>query len=109
MSDYSVRFVVNLIPALKPEGWPNPVYHDVIFRVEDFQSLRSLVDQQMLKMIQQNGVVIMKETKKPLTESIESWDLRRFVPLHMVAFINTETSLLTSVFPESNTEGVIKQ
>lgn len=109
MADYIVRFKIHLIPALKPEGWENPVNYDVIFTAESFKKLWERVKLEMAAIIQQRGIFILKSSDKPLEDNIETMDLRQFLPIHMIAYIGTETKQTASTFPNIGDEGVFIQ
>ena|ERR1700677_1593843 len=100
MSDYMVRFNVHLIPLFKPEGWPNPVVHQAVFRADTFKSLQDQVDAHMWTFLKQKGVVILKDPKKHLSEDITTMDLRQFLPMHMIAFISQTTTPLMGDVPD---------
>src|SRR5580692_7677666 len=101
MADYTVRFTVNLVPFLKPEGWVNPIYHDAgPFRAKNFEELKYQVDRYLLTIVRQQGIITLKESKKALQENIETMDLRVFVPLHMVAYMTQQTIKLVTDVPD---------
>jgi flagellar biosynthesis protein FliP len=99
VSDYFVRFSIHLIPSLKPEDWPNPVLHETVLRAESFQKLKDELNKYLYSFVRQSGVVTMVETDKPLQENLETMDLRRYVPMHMVAYISHKTTKLVADVP----------
>ena len=105
MSQFTVKFLIYLIPFLKPEGWPNPVIHDTYVQAPDFASLKDAVDTSMTKFINQRGVIVLKPTSEHLGNNINTMNLRQFVPMHMIAYIDQETSrLVQPPLPEGVTE-----
>ncbi|MDA4129151.1 MAG: hypothetical protein OK457_00115, partial [Thaumarchaeota archaeon] len=70
---------------------------------------RKITNKEAGLFIAQQGVVILKETKKPLTEDIATLDARLFVPMHMISYIETETTPLTGNVPRNGDEGVLLQ
>jgi hypothetical protein len=91
ITSYYVRFSVYLKPSTKPEGWPNPVFHDMAFDTKDFTDLRVQLNKYMYSFVRQQGVVILKESNKPQGQNLDTLDLRRFVPMNMVAWIEHST------------------
>jgi len=91
MPQFSTRFIIHLIPFLKPEGWPNPVIHDAYIQAADFKSLKDYVDALLAKFINQAGVIVMKESTEHLGNNINTMNLRQFIPMHMIAYIEQDT------------------
>ena len=93
-TNYYVRFKIYLKPSTKPEGWPNPVFHDMAFETTDFMDLRVQLNKYMYSFVRQQGVVVLKESNKPQGQNLDTLDLRRFVPMNMIAFIEHETKMI---------------
>jgi hypothetical protein len=93
-TNYYVRFKIYLKPSTKPEDWPNPVFHDTAFETTDFMDLRIQMNKYLYSFIKQEGVVILKESKKPQAFDLETLDLRRFIPMNMIAYIEHETKII---------------
>ena len=100
MPDYHVRFDVHLVSATLPANWPNPVIHDLIIRANDFEMLKATINQELLMFVKQQGVVILKDTNKPLEDNMSTMDLRQFIPMHMVAYVTTKTRQLAADVPD---------
>ena len=94
MADYRVSFRGHLRPDCTPEGWPNPVLHDLYIRANSFEALRSRIDLEALTLIKQNGMIILKNSKKPHANDTATIDLRAFVPMSSLMFIDQETQLI---------------
>jgi hypothetical protein len=109
LPDYSVKFLVHLIPQTKPEGWDNPVVHDTFVSANSFQNLKEMVNNEIGAFIKQRGVVILKEPKKPLEDNIETMDLRLFIPIHMVSYISTSTKRMTTDMPNLSDDNLFLQ
>jgi hypothetical protein len=110
MADYTVRFTVHLIPFLKPEGWENPVFHYAgPFRAKDFSELKYQVDRYLLAIARQQGIITLKNSKKPLEENIETMDLRVYVPMHIVSYMEQDTTKLVTDVPDENDEELFLQ
>lgn len=92
MPNFTTKFLIYLIPGLKPDGWPNPVIHDAYIQAENFRALKDFVDALMAKFINQGGVIVMKETKEHMGNNINTMNLRQYVPMHMVSHIDQETT-----------------
>lgn len=105
MSDYHVRFDIHLVPATLPAGWVNPVTHDLIVRCDNFEMLKATINQELLMFVKQQGVVILKDTNKPLQDNMSTMDLRQFVPMHMIAYVTTKTQQLASDVPDMEEGG----
>jgi len=107
MADYAVRFSVHLIPSLVPEGWSNPVFNEAAFRVKDFEDLKLQINKYFFQFIKQRGIIVLKDTKKTLRDDIETMDLRRYIPMSNIAYIEHETKMLVGEMPDADEEGLV--
>lgn len=100
MIDYFVKFNAYLVPATKPEGWENPVHQAFTFSVNNIDELRTEVTKVFVALSRQGGMLIAADTDKPLGNDTRTMDLNRFIPLHMIAWIQPETRLITLLSSE---------
>lgn len=107
--DYQVRFNFHLVEATKPKDWPDIVHHDAYIRVDGFKMLTDEINKYAAIFIRQQGAIIMKDSDRPLQDDSNTLDLRQFLPLHMVAWVDCTTTLLTSEVPDVDDEGVYLQ
>jgi hypothetical protein len=109
MPDYLITFKAYLDPAKKPEDWPNPVTNTCGFRCENYAQLRESVNAETKRIVQFGGIAILKDTKLPLRDDATTLSLLRFVPMHMIFYIDREIKMLTADMPDENEEGVLRQ
>jgi hypothetical protein len=111
MPDYMARFKVHLKSSTKPEGWPEIVHHDCFWRIKQnpeipvIDALKAYVGNEYGIFIQQQGVVVMKKEDRPLGDNTYTMDLRIFIPMHMIAYIDAETKLVTGEIPNMRGDG----
>lgn len=101
-TDYTVRFYVHIIPLFKPEGWENPQIHDAFIHAENFQELKKLANKEALMFVQQQGVVVLKDTGKPLADDIPTLDRMRFIPMNIISHIERETKTIHGKLDEDS-------
>jgi len=104
-TDYMVRFKAHFASITRPEGWPEFLPHDCFWRVKDFATLKTLTDNEYGTFIQRQGVVVIRKEKKPLGEDIETLDLRIFIPMHMISYIDAETRIIVGGVPDMTGDG----
>jgi len=109
MTDYMVRFKAHIIPALKPEDWPNPILTDSFFSVDSFKVLADAVNNNMKFFIRQGGIIFLKEAHHHLGENIETMNLRVYVPMHMISHIEQETTKMMGIMPDPEGEETVFQ
>lgn len=97
MADYLVRMVVHLIPALKPEGWRNPVQQSFVFSVNTIEELREKVSTLFKVFAQQGGIVITADHDFALADDTRTMDLAQFVPFNIIQFIQPDTTPITPI------------
>lgn len=93
LTDYMVEFLIYLNV---PYQWSNPVIHQSVFSVTSFAGLKKAVNEMLLAFVQQQGVVILKETTDLLADDIKTMDLRCFVPMSSISYITTRTKQIAS-------------
>ena len=107
--DYTVRFKCRVIPALKPADWPDEVVHEAYYSTTDDATLKKFVDTQILIFRQQGGVTYMREARFAHAEDSATLDLRVFIPLHMVASIETSSKPVVGGMPNLDDEDLLFQ
>lgn len=105
MADYIVHFKIYLKQASLPDGWTNPVIHNSYIRAEDFENLKKLSNSEAMAFVKQQGVVVLKQSDKPLADDIPTMDLMRFIPMNMIAYIDRETEQIAGHMPDKSDEG----
>lgn len=105
LTDYMVEFLIYLNGEM-PYQWSNPVIHQFVFSVASFAGLKKAVNEMFLAFVQQQGVVILKETTDLLADDTKTMDLRCFVPMTSILYITTRTKqIASSVAPVIATDG----
>jgi hypothetical protein len=105
MTDYHVVFNVYLIPEKMPDRWTSPVEHVLDVRVDTLKQLRGMIDAEYATFINHQGLMILEDTGKSFSADTASMDRRRFLPMHMIEYIQTRITLVSTGVREDEEEG----
>src|SRR4029077_12586781 len=96
VGEYLVTFRAHLIQMLKPVEWSNTLEQMNHFAVANVDGLHKEINNALKAFVIQNGVPFLKESNKPLDpSSYKTLELRYFVPMHMIQYIDWEIKPLS--------------
>lgn len=91
MPNYLVSFQVHLIKKLLPPDFPAMVSDDRVFKANSSEELSTKINQQAAEYIRNYGFIVFKD---PKNVDLNLRDQKMFLPLHVLAFLDTKTMLL---------------
>lgn len=106
MQQYLVKFIGHLIEWNRPNGFPTEVVFSNVIQADD-EYLKKYINYQAAIFIQQHGMVVPKPgvpEEQGTNKSV--LDGRVFIPMTNIAYIETETKLLTTNMPEEGDPNV---
>jgi hypothetical protein len=100
--DYWVRFRGHIIEIKRPDGFPQMVSYDKIFRVQNREQLnQNIMTDAAFIILKQRGMIVLKN-QDPAAMQIgddAEFENRMFVPMEMIAYFDCEVKLITGETP----------
>ena len=104
MAQYHIKFVGTLIEQFRPEGHPKTVFADTVEEANNANELRQVTNKNLVYMIRNSGMIVQKDPTRIRSTEYEP-DQAIFYPMHMIARIDTITTLIVNV-PENSSGGL---
>jgi hypothetical protein len=101
-TDYLVRFLGHVIEIKRPDGFPQVVWFDKIFRVPNRVTLEGEINKEATTIImRQRGMVVTKNQNPGHVQTGDdvSFENRIFVPMEMLAYVECEVTDITGETP----------
>lgn len=107
MSDYRVRFIGGIVENKRPDGFPQEIFYDVFVRqTPEGDEVRTVTNNEAGTIAKYQGMTVLVDPNAMQEPSKKKYDVKIFVPLHMITHIRTETTMLVSDVPDVGDEGV---
>lgn len=100
--DYLVRFFGHIIEIKRPDGFPQVVWFDKVYRVPNRQVLETEINKEAAVIImRQRGMIVTKDQNPGHVQVGDdvSFENRIFVPMEMLAYIGCEIKDITGETP----------
>jgi hypothetical protein len=102
---YFVRFIGHLDETRRPAGFPDEVYADFTWQVENEMELRYNINEMSKVFVGQHCMIVPKEASQIEDPARPKFDSRILVPIHMLTHISTETKKIIGDMPTTGTDG----
>jgi hypothetical protein len=100
MPVYRTNFKIHIVPALLPQGWPNPYLHEVILETKTFEEFNEMLNKYIVNMLR-TCIVIMKDTGKPLGDDVPTMNRRLIISPNIISHVEQDTeALVTALQPQ---------
>jgi hypothetical protein len=101
MADYVVQFLGHIIEALRPEGFPKIVQHDVMVRADNLEGLQAAINSETAELYVKRKCFIVPKDPNVVEEIGKvKLDSRILIPIHMFSHISTRTTKLAQDVPD---------
>ena len=102
---YFVRFIAYIDETRRPAGFPQEVYADFTWQVENEQELRYNINEMSKVFVGQHCVITPKDPNEIQISGLPKFDTRILVPMHMITHISTETKRIIGEMPSAGLDG----
>lgn len=98
MTDYIVKVIGHIARHAKTPELPDRIELDVIFRTEDLTGLKNGVNEQLINIIKNHGMIVPVDPERVPSGKFEP-DSHMYVPLSSIAYVTTKTTKCVQPIP----------
>jgi hypothetical protein len=106
MSDYAVKFIGHIVENKRPDGFPREISSFGTYHAKDNRELAAVINEEVSQILRNGGIFVQLDPTEIIDVKKLNAEGRIFVPMHMITYISTIISLMTSM-PKAVDTGIV--
>ena len=96
MTEFTVRFIGHINERTRSEGFPEDIVAIGTYRVDTNKEIAGVINNELMAFIHQvKGMIVQLDPAQTADMSKLNTEGRVFVPMHQIAYIRTEISIMS--------------